>query len=119
MKLFLASEAKHPKTMKDIEAFIDGWDNKKLAYVVTAANGEKWGSWQGGGSIKAVCGTNSHVNIIQFELGNWDKDLEIINTADILWLAGGMTGYLLKNGEAVTVVDGKVKVLGEKRVISK
>ncbi|MBU0569849.1 Type 1 glutamine amidotransferase-like domain-containing protein [Patescibacteria group bacterium] len=32
-----------------------------------------------------------------------------------LWKGGDL--YLLKNGEAITVVDGKIEVLGEKRIL--
>ena len=39
MKLFLASEAGDPKTFEDIQKFVGGFKDKKIAFVVTASNG--------------------------------------------------------------------------------
>ncbi|MEK7526626.1 MAG: hypothetical protein AAB546_04050 [Patescibacteria group bacterium] len=40
MKLFLASEAKHPDSIEKLKKFIGGFEGKSIAYVPTAANGE-------------------------------------------------------------------------------
>ena len=42
MKLFLAAEAKNPKSIKKLKEFIGGsFKGKKIAYLPTAANGEE------------------------------------------------------------------------------
>jgi hypothetical protein len=43
MKLFLASEVKHPDSLKKLEEYVGGFTNKKIAYIPTAANGESFG----------------------------------------------------------------------------
>jgi len=47
MKLFLASEVKHPTCMKYLEKFVNGFEGKKIAYIPTASNGEDgYGYWK-------------------------------------------------------------------------
>lgn len=206
MKLFLASEAKHPDSLEKLKTFVGGFEGKRIAYIPTAANGVSWGCWKDGGAMKIVPTLGATIDIIELEDQYKENTLERIKGADIIWMAGGMSGYLLywirrvkldkalpeflnngmiyvgssagsmicaktqklgdwyvgeeepgasllpglglidfeiyphyedavyeeinakwdkgdlyllKNGEAITVVDGKVETLGEKRVISK
>lgn len=97
MKLFLAAEAKHPESVNKLRKFM----NKKLeecsvVYIPTAANGEGWGTWEGGGSITLARELWPNVKIIQLEDITRDQDIEeVIGVPDILWMAGGMSGYLL------------------------
>ncbi len=205
MKLFLASEIKHPESLKKLRRFVGDFSRKRIVYIPTAANGEYYGSWKGGESIqRALSMGAAKFDVVQLEDNCYQDVISQIKGADILWIAGGMSGYLLywirrteldkalpeildrgtiyvgssagsmicartqyspewfliepepgaslvpglglvdfeiyphfeddqlpeikkrwkkgelyllKNGEVITVVDGKVKVLGEKRVL--
>ncbi|MBU0569850.1 hypothetical protein KKB40_03645 [Patescibacteria group bacterium] len=64
MKLFLASEAKHPESMEKLEEFVGGLKGKKIAYIPTVANGEEpYGTWKKGTTYNLVkkngCKSNS------------------------------------------------------------
>jgi dipeptidase E len=95
MKLFLASEAKNPVSLKKLGDFIGGFKNKKIAYIPTAANGQGWESWREGGSWQAVNSLGAEINLIQLEdyyLSGISSDLE---GSDAVWFAGGQPGYLM------------------------
>lgn len=95
MKLFLASEAKHPDTIKKLEEYVGGFKGKKVAYVPTAANGERWEDWKQGGSWSLVNSVGFDLeNILLEDYGN-ESALEKFENKDIVWFAGGMVGYLL------------------------
>ena len=54
-KLFLASEAKHPESMKKMDSFVGGLKGKSIAYIPTAANGEEeYGKWKTGETWKVI-----------------------------------------------------------------
>lgn len=95
MKLFLAAEAKHPTSLEKLEAFVGGLNGKKIAYIPTAANGEYYGAWKDGGSIKAASALGAQLEIVELEDTCYKDVISPIRNADILWMAGGMTGYLL------------------------
>ena len=97
MKLFLAAEAKHPESIKKLKTFVGGdFKNKKIVYIPTAANGEGWGIWKDGRSIQTAISLWHDLKIVQLEdIKRTDKLEEIIGQPDILWIAGGMPGYLL------------------------
>jgi len=210
-RLFLASEAKHPESMKKLEEFVDGLKGKKIAYIPTAANGEEsYGTWKKGATYNLVKKIGAKVTPVVLEDYKEDQTnkrvLKLLKGKDIIWFAGGMCGYLMywvrrfeiekhineilesgtfyvgssagsmvcaqtldtavhcldfpengagvipgfglinfhfyphyedaillrlkkvwksgdlyliKNGEAITVIDGKVEVLGEKRILRK
>ncbi|MBI4032915.1 MAG: Type 1 glutamine amidotransferase-like domain-containing protein [Candidatus Blackburnbacteria bacterium] len=94
MKLFLASEAKNPKSIKKLEEFVGGFKGKKLAYIPTAANGHGWGSWKDGGSWNLV--QKLEMNITPLELEDyWNSDVAPrLRGKDIIWFAGGSCSYL-------------------------
>lgn len=94
MKLFLASEAKHPETVKRLEEFVGGFAGKKIAYIPTAANGERWESWKDGGSWNLVNNIDAHVDLILLEENSSDTLVNKLAVSDIIWVAGGMVGYL-------------------------
>lgn len=94
MKLFLASEAKHPDTIKNLEKFVGGLKGKKIAYIVTAANGEGWGSWKDSGTLKMIIDAGADVETIQLEDHLNNDIISKLSNIDILWMAGGMVGYL-------------------------
>lgn len=96
MKLFLASQAKHPKTIKNIENFVNGFKGKKIAYIPTAANAEEgYGIWKTGGSWKTVNSLGSDVKAIVLEEFRNESVIEILINSDIIWVGGGYWGYLM------------------------
>lgn len=95
MKLFLASEGKHPESLKKLKTFVGGFEGKRIVYIPTAANGEFYGSWKGGESIQAVQSLGAEVDIIELESVVYQDVIKKIGKPDILWMAGGMSGYLL------------------------
>jgi dipeptidase E len=96
MKLFLASEAKHPESVKKFKQFI-GKDllNKKILYIPTAANGEYYGSWKGGETVRVVQELSNYVDILQLEDFYFTDIKKRIKNSEIIFIAGGMSGYLL------------------------
>ncbi len=96
MKIFLSSEGKHPKTIEKLKTFVDGkLSDKKVAYVVTAANGEFYGAWKASESIQVIKPLFPKFTIVELEDFQQRDVLQTIKSADILWIAGGFTGYLL------------------------
>lgn len=95
MKLFLASEAKHPDTVKKLEEYVGGFKDKSIAYIPTAANGQGWESWKDGGSWNLVNNIMARVELILLEdYGNGGISEKLMDK-NIVWFAGGMVGYLL------------------------
>lgn len=95
-RLFLASEAKNPASIRILKKFVGGsFKNKKIAYVPTAANGEYYGAWKGGESIKVAMSLGADLEIVQLEDFCIRDVIKPIRQADILWMAGGVAGYLL------------------------
>ncbi len=72
-----------------------GFKGKKIAYIPTAANGEGWGSWRTGGSWKLAQTLDAEITLLQLE-DYWDKDvINKLKEKDIVWFAGGRSGYLM------------------------
>ena len=96
MKLFLASEAKHPESLKKLKKFVgDSFKNQRIAYIPTAANGEGYGAWKGGESVKVVKSLGANLTIVELEASNFADIYTPLKQASIIWFAGGQTGYLL------------------------
>lgn len=96
MKLFLASEGKNPQTIDKLKTFIgNDLASKKVAYVVTAANGEFMGTWKASQTIPIVRPLFPNFTITELEDYQHRDVIQTIKSADILWVAGGYTGYLL------------------------
>ncbi|MBP9759178.1 Type 1 glutamine amidotransferase-like domain-containing protein [Candidatus Dojkabacteria bacterium] len=94
MKLILASRAAHPDTLSTINTRVGGLKGKSIAYIVTAGNGEGWGSWNGK-TLQEVKNTGADINIVQLE-DYYNKDiLEDLEKNEIIWFAGGYAGYLM------------------------
>lgn len=94
MNLFLASRAAHPDTLSKIDQYVNGIKGKKIAYIVTAGNGEGWGSWNSK-TLQEVRNTGAIVNVIQLE-DYYNKDvIPDLEKNDIIWFAGGYAGYLM------------------------
>lgn len=100
MKLFLASEAKHPESIQKLENFTGGLKGKKIGYIPTASNGESdgtlpWGKWQSGDSWKIVNSLGANVEPIILEDHLNMKFPDKLMDKDIIWMAGGACGYLM------------------------
>ena len=95
MKLFLASEAKNPASIKKLEEFLGGFTDKSIAYIPTAANGEGWGSWKNGGSWNLVQTLDANVTLLQLEDYRSADVIKFLERKDVVWFAGGMCGYLM------------------------
>lgn len=99
-RLFLASEAKHPESIKKLEEFVGPLKNKKIAYIPTAANGEEpYGSWKKGSTFNLVKKMEAKLTPVVLEDYKEDKDnkriLKALKGKDIILFAGGMCGYLM------------------------
>ncbi len=96
MRLFLASEAKNPKTIKKLEEYLHGFKGKTMAYIPTASNGEKFRDWRKTSeSWKLVRKLGFKATPVQLEdYGNPSVVKELENK-NIIWFAGGYCGYLM------------------------
>jgi dipeptidase E len=95
MKLFLASEAKHPFSIEKLREFVGGFEDKTIAYIPTAANGERWGSWREGGSWNLVQTLGAKIDLVQLEEHTQSSIVPAVVGRDIIWFAGGYCGYLM------------------------
>jgi peptidase E len=97
MKLFLASEAKHPATINKLHEYVGGLGSKTIAYIPTAANGEEpFGSWRKNSSTWKLVNTfGAIVNAVQLEDYKNSSVVNQLQNKDILWFAGGSPGYLM------------------------
>ena len=96
MKLFLASEAKNALSIQKLQEYSGGLAGKNIAYIPTAANGEQgWESWRNGGSWELINTLNANISLIQLEEYRIKNLAEVLRGKDIIWVAGGMPGYLM------------------------
>lgn len=96
MRLFLASEAKNPATLGDLQKIAGSLKNKKIAYIVTAANGERgYMSWKKSATIATVRKLGALLNILQLEDFRDSSIKKELEGKDIIWFAGGVPGYLM------------------------
>src|SRR3989344_8461228 len=97
MKLFLASEAKHPDSIEKLRSFIGGFEGKSIAYIPTAANGEEeYGSWKTEtASWKLVNTLGASITAVVLEEYKNSKVVDMLKGKDIIWFAGGACGYLM------------------------
>ena len=95
MRLFLASEGKNPATIEKLDSYVGGLADKRIAYIPTAANGEAWGSWKEGGSWNLVNTLNAKITLLQLEDHSHEEVKDSLQNQDIIWVAGGLCGYLM------------------------
>ena len=97
MKLFLASEAKHPDSIEKLRKFIGGFDEKSIAYIPTAANGEEgYGAWKTGSATWNLVNTlGANVTPVVLEEYKNSSVLEQLRGKDVIWFAGGSCSYLM------------------------
>lgn len=97
MKLFLASRIKEESTILELEKYIGGFKNKKIALVPTASNGENgWGFYKTklDGTWNFVHSTDAVVEDILLEDYRDETVMKKFENKDVIWLMGGMAGYL-------------------------
>lgn len=94
-KLFLASEAMHPKSIEKLEKYLnDKIPNKKIVYIPTAQNGKTYGAWKTK-HLKNILSLGAKTEVVELE--NYEN-IDLVNTlknSDIVWFEGGKPGYLL------------------------
>lgn len=97
MKLFLASEVKHPDTILNLKRFVGGFKGKKIAYIPTAANGEEaFGAWtETSDTWKLIQTFGAEVTPVQLEDYKNSSVIEALQNKDVLWFTGGYPGYLM------------------------
>ena len=97
MRLFLASEAKHPDSIEKLKTFVGGFAGKTIAYIPTAANGEEpFGSWkENSGTWKLVQTLGAKVTPVQLEDYKNASAIDVVRDQDVIWVAGGQPGYLM------------------------
>lgn len=97
MKLFLATEAKHPKSIEKLRTFIGGFEGKSIAYIPTAANGENpYGEWETDSATwKLVNTLGANVTSVVLEEYKNASVIDQLKGKDIIWFAGGACGYLM------------------------
>ncbi len=97
MKLFLASEAKHPESLEKLREFVGGFEGKSIAYIPTAANGENpYGEWKTESTTwKLVNTLGARVTPVVLEEFKNANVLNVLKGKDIIWFAGGACGYLM------------------------
>lgn len=94
MRLFLTSEAKHPQSLKKINNYIKDLKSKTVAYIPTAVNGRIPGAWKRGESIQVASRSCKKLNVVELEDYIYKDVISEIREADVIWIAGGMSGYL-------------------------
>ena len=96
MRLFLASYISHPDTLKKLDQCVEGLASKKIAYIPTAANAEDGrGVWKTKSSTwDYINSINKNVEAVELEDYRDDSVIEKFRDKDVVWFAGGMTGYL-------------------------
>lgn len=96
MKLFLAAEAKHPDTFQQITEFVGGsFAGKKVLYIPTAGNAEGWRSWHNSSSFALLKTLDIQLEAVELENTTYEELAEKMKDVDIVWMGGGMVGYLL------------------------
>jgi len=95
-KLFLASQVRHPESIKKLEKFVGGIAGKTIVYIPTAANGEEsYGAWKTESDTwKLVNTLGAKVEAVVLEEYKDASVLEHLKGKDIIWMAGGACGYL-------------------------
>lgn len=97
MKLFLASQASHPESMRLLSDFIGGFEEKSIAYVPTASNGEsQYGEWLTNSSTwKLVNTLGANVTPVVLEDYKNSSVVDALKNKDVIWFAGGSVSYLM------------------------
>lgn len=98
MKLFLASRASNPLTVNKLKEVLGGFEDKKIAYIPTASNGENdWEAWKHkeDGTWKLINTFGAKVKPVVLENFRNESVIKELSGQDVIWFAGGMAGYLM------------------------
>lgn len=96
MKLFLASEAKHPDTISKLEDYVGGLKGKNIAYIPTANNGENpYDEWRTDSATWDLIKEIGNAEPVVLEEYRDESVLDKLRGRDIIWFAGGACGYLM------------------------
>jgi peptidase E len=99
MKFFLASRANTPKTLEKLKTFLapnKSIEDSKIIYIPTAANAEGgFGSWKDSDTLAMLKSRCRGLKIVELESCRREDILSEFDSADIIWMAGGYSGYLL------------------------
>ncbi|WKZ29810.1 MAG: Type 1 glutamine amidotransferase-like domain-containing protein [Candidatus Dojkabacteria bacterium] len=91
----MASEIKHPESIRKLIEYTGGLEGKKVAFIPTGSNGEvEFGDWKGG-SWKAANSLGAEVKAVQLEDYKNSSVIKELEDQDVIWMHGGVTGYLL------------------------
>ncbi len=117
MNLFLASEGSNPETIKKLDEVVGGLKGKRIAYIPTAANGERgWGCWREGKTWNLINSLGVEVTLVQLEDYRNNSVLKLLEGQDIIWLAGGVPGYLRYWLKRCEIDKNLKKILDNKNV---
>ena len=97
MRFFLASRINNPESLAKLENFLGAkFATKTVAYIPTASNGEKaYGDWKDSDALAMARKNFKSVHIVELE-DCWERNLlPEFDNVDIIWFAGGYSGYLL------------------------
>ncbi len=97
MKLFLASEAKHPDIQNAMKSFVGEFEGKSIAYIPTALNGiETFGLWkETSNTWKYIQTLGAHITPVVLEEYRDKRVVDALKGYDIIWFAGGSCSYLM------------------------
>ncbi|EFK96183.1 peptidase, S51 family [sediment metagenome] len=95
MKIFLTSTVKHPKVIKAMKDYVKGFEGKNMVYIPTAAHSEEgFGVYKTGGTFNLMSSLCPNLQILELEFATDNEAQDLVNRADILFLAGGYPVYL-------------------------
>ena len=95
MQIFLTSQAKDPNVKQPMIDYVNGFDGKSLIYIPTATHAEQgFGLYQDGGTFKTIKNLSPDLEILELEFVTNQEAQDAIQSADILFMAGGFPVYL-------------------------
>ncbi len=99
-RIFLTSRSSHSDAIKTLEVYLGGFKGQSVAYIPTASNGENiYGSWKREGvtTYNLFKSLNLKITpyVLEEEIHNNPNLISDISHNDILYMSGGMTGYLM------------------------
>lgn len=95
-RLFLASKVREQKSINELEKYVGGFKGKSVAYIPTASNAEDgFNVWRNGETWKLVQTLGINIDVVQLEDCINTPVISRLQNKDILWVAGGFSGYLM------------------------
>ena len=82
--------------MEKLRNFVGSFKGKNLMYIPTAGNGENdFEAWKKGDTYKLVKTLGAKLTVLQLEDYKFQDVRPKFKNVDIIWMGGGMPGYLL------------------------